>query len=118
MNDETKQPDSPEALVSRAIDDVLAAEKDAGRAIEEATATAQEMHREANESAHRILARAERRIRALHGQVAGETRREVERLNTAAAADARDAPAMELDTTQIERLAAALAEWLTSDADG
>lgn len=117
MNDETRQTDSPEALVSRAIDDVLAAEKDAGQKIEAAAAAAEDLRHEANESAHRILARAEGRIRALHGKVAEDIRREVARLRSAAPHGDGDGPAIELDATRIEQVAAALAEWMTTDAD-
>ncbi len=117
MNDEAQQSDSPEAAASRAIDEVLAAEKDAARAIAAAAEAAEELRREANESAHLILARAETRIRNLHGKVADDLRSEVAQLREASSGGNANAPAIQVDSTQLERLAAGLAEWLTTDAD-
>lgn len=113
----TDSPATPESEVSRAIDDVLAAEQAAENEISAAAATAENIRRTTSESAHRILATAERRIGAVHRKVAADLRAEIALLHETARADAADADAIELDDHHLEQLAAGAAAWLTTDAD-
>jgi len=114
MTDERTVPDSE---ISRAIDEVLAAEKDVGRTIEAATEAAEDIRREATESAHRILATANRRIGAIHRKIATDIQAEITLLHGSADAADDQEPPIDLDPGQLDRLAAAAAEWLTTDAD-
>jgi vacuolar-type H+-ATPase subunit H len=107
----------PEAEVSRAIDEVLAAEKSAGEAVDAAAAAAADRRHRATESAHRILARAEARIGAVHRKVTANLRAEIERLQREARDEAERAPRFDLDAGELDRLVAAAAEWLTTDGD-
>lgn len=116
MNVATKIPDSPEAEVSRAIDAVLAAERDAKSAVEAAAARAEDVRRETAADAHRILAAADRRIGGLHRKVADDLQRDIATLRREAADRDAAAPAEEREPEQLNRLAAAVAEWLTTDA--
>lgn len=107
---------SSESEISRAIDEVLAAEKDVGKAVEAATAAADSIRREATESSHRILATANRRIGAIHRKIAADIQEEVTRLRDADGTNTDQQSAIELDDEQLDQLAAAAAEWLTTDA--
>jgi len=107
----------PESEISRAIDEVLAAEKDAGQNIEAATAATEGIRHEATESAQRILATANRRIGAIHRKVAADLHAEITHLRASAHTEAERTPTIDLDAEQLDRLAAAAAEWLTTDAD-
>lgn len=113
----TEKANVPDSEISRAIDEVLAAEKDAGRNIEAASAAAEEIRHDATESAQRILATANRRIGAIHRKVAADLHAEIAYLRACAHADAIQAPMTDLDAEQLDLLAAAVAEWLTTDAD-
>ena len=116
MNADTKQSLSPEAMVSGAIDDVLAAEREAARSLEAATAAATDRRRRANEDAHRILTRADRRIGAIHRRIAEEIRTQTSGLAQASDPE-EETPHRGPDDSQLQTLADAVAEWLTTDAD-
>ena len=116
MNAEAKRDVSAEAEVSRAIDDVLAAEKDAADELESAAAAAQELRRQANEDVHRIMARADRRIGAVHRSVASAIRAQTAALEQPPHDDV-DSPDFDLDASRLQSLADAVAQWLTTDVD-
>ncbi|MBT8443834.1 MAG: hypothetical protein KJO13_03760 [Gammaproteobacteria bacterium] len=118
MNATAKKPESNHVAVSRAIDDVLAAERDLKTAVADATAAATAIRQQAREDGHRILARAEERIGAIHAKVAAATQAEVDRLRQSARADAQDTSLPAVDSRQLQMLAAELAAWLTTDDDG
>lgn len=107
----------PEAEVSRAIDEVLAAEKQLASAVQTAAHDADTIRREATVAAQRVLERANRRIGAIHRKVAADIHRQVTELQAASVASADEAPGIDLDSAQLDRLAERAAEWLTTDAD-
>lgn len=117
MNADTNKPESHEAAVSRAIDEVLAAERNAQTAIADATAAANTLRQQATEDSHHIMARAEARIGAIHRSVAADSQATIERLRQSSAADDHDTPLPEIDSQQMRELAVALAQWLTTDDD-
>lgn len=117
MNAESNKPESHEAAVSRAIDKVLAAERNAEIAIADATAAANKLRQQATEDSHRITARAEARIGAIHRSVAADSQAKIERLRQSSAADDQDTPLPDIDSQQMRELAVALAQWLTTDDD-
>ncbi|MFW2403517.1 MAG: hypothetical protein ACN4GT_02040 [Gammaproteobacteria bacterium] len=118
MNADTKKPESSETSVSRAIDDVLAAEQSVKTAVADATAAATALRQRASEDAHRILARADERIAAIHSNVAADTHAEIDRLRRSASANSEDTHLPAFDSQQLQMLATELAEWLTTDEDG
>lgn len=114
--DEQRQ--SPEAEVSRAMEQVLAAERAVGEAVKAATLSAEEQKRQATEAAQRILERANRRISNAHLKVQVQLREEIARLQAEASLTVDNYPEISPDEEQLERLARAAAQWLTEDANG
>lgn len=114
--DEQRQ--SPEAEVSRAMEQVLAAERAVGEAVEAATLSAEEKKRQATEAAQRILERADRRISSAHRRIQVVLREEIARLQAEASLTVDHYPELSPDEEQLARLARAAAQWLTADERG
>ena len=107
---------SPEATVSRAIDAVLTAEKNAILAVKAAAEAAEDIRRQANEEAHRILKRADMRVGAVHRKTAADVRDRIANLGEGVQEDG-ELPEYDLDDEQLQAIAVAAATWLTTDAD-
>jgi hypothetical protein len=116
MSADTKRPETPEAAVSRAIDDVLAAEKSSAATIQDSITAAERLRQQTSEDSHRILARADRRIGAVHRAITHEIRTRIEAIGGEPRYDENE-HLTGLDATQLQSLADEIAEWLTTDAD-
>jgi len=106
---------SPEAEVSRAMEEVLQAERAAIEAAQSASASAEQQRREAAEAAQHILERAERRIISMRQKIAVHLQEEIARLHMEARLAVDSHPPEELSPVDIDRLASEAATWLSTD---
>jgi vacuolar-type H+-ATPase subunit H len=106
---------SPEAEVSRAMEQVLAVERSVSEAVRAAEASAQAQRREAAEQAQRVIERAEQRLTKIHRDIDFLLREEIARLQAEASLTVDHYPELELSEQELERLAMDAAQWLTTD---
>ena len=106
---------SPEAEVSRAMEQVLAVEKAVGEAVKAMEASARAQRRAATEQAQRIVERAEQRMSAVHRETNIQLREEVSRLQAEARLTLDNYPDLQPSQQELERLAFEAAQWLTTD---
>jgi len=108
---------SPEAEVSRAMEQVLAVEKAVGEAIKAMEISAQAQRRAATEQAQRIIERAEQRLSAVHREINIQLQEEVARLQTEARLTLDNYPDLQPSQQELERLAFDAAQWLATDGN-
>jgi len=106
---------SPEAEVSRAMEEVLQAERATLEAAQTASASADKQRREAAEAAQRILERAERRITSMRQKINTILQEEIARLHMEARLAVDSHPPEEIRVRDIDRLAQEAAAWLSTD---
>lgn len=115
VSDMLDQGHSPEAEVSRAMEQVLTVEQAVGEAVKAMEASARTQRRAATEQAQRIIERAEQRLGAVHRAMNIQLREEVARLQAETRLTLDNYPDLQPTQQELERLASEAAQWLTTD---
>jgi vacuolar-type H+-ATPase subunit H len=108
---------SPEAEVSRAMEQVLAVERSVSSTIREAEDSALAQRRAATEQAQRIIERVEQRLTKIHRDIDFLLREEIARLQAEASLTVDHYPDLEPPEEELQRLAMEAAAWLTSNGN-
>ena len=108
---------SPEAEVSRAMEQVLAVEEAVGEAVKAMEISAQAQRRAATEQAQGIIERVEQRLSAVHRELNIQLQEEVARLQVEARLTLDNYPDLQPSHQELERLAFDAAQWLCTDGN-